>query len=524
MNDRSGAEGTTRPVATQIQEDKAGSPVWAGLAKIFRATFGSGVPEMSASLRPRDVKGWDSFNHMNLIAAIEANWNIAFTVGELQSITNVGDIATLVDKKLSSTPESVVAEADAKIAESQIIGSTFTLELPRTLSDSLASDIEKASVYLSTELAQLSVSPDRTLVQVTSVPGCDVDKLRGKVERFITAMVSKTREIENKKHFDRARTHKTPPITGVHDELVRRGWVYEHGVGQVSLSGPALRLMQRLDARFAELYREHFGAVDRMFPAMVSSELLSRVGYFESHPNAASFVCHMVEDFDELETFRKANTGGQFVNPTGDLLASPHHCLNPAACFPCYEAFQKQRLQTDTKVLTWTGRVFRYESRNMRGLERLWEFNVRELVFIGSDDFIFEARRKAVALVAQLAEEWNLDCFIETATDAFFPTVFAERSFWQQVTDVKYEIRLAIEPSALEARRTIAGGSINLHGPFFGERFDITLPNGGPASTACVGWGLERWVLALFSQHGFDSNDWPVGLRGIFAAGQEEPV
>jgi hypothetical protein len=31
-----------------------------------------------------------------------------------------------------------------------------------------------------------------------------------------------------------------------------------------------------------------------------------------------------------------------------------------------------------------------------------------------------------------------------------------------------------------------------------------------------VGWGLERWVLALFTQHGFTPSDWPESLREIF--------
>jgi seryl-tRNA synthetase len=385
--------------------------------------------------------------------------------------------------------------------------------LPMAIPAALAGEVEKASVYFSPDLDHLRVAADLGSVTLAPRPGANIELLSGKVERAIAAMIAAARDIPTKVHFERKR--EKPLSRSVDAELIRRGWVFEHGQGQASLFGPPLRLLQLLDRRFAALYHAEFAAVDRMYPAMVSPTLLQRVGYFSSHPNAASFVCHLVEDFDELEQFRRAN-GEHYSAPQPGAMAPPHRCLNPAACFPCYESLADRRLETEGMALTWMGRVFRYESKNMTGLERLWEFNVRELVFIGSEGFTLDARKQAMHLVAELAEEWNLDCRIESATDAFFPTVYGPQSFWQRVKDVKYEIRLAIEPGANGEAHSLAAGSINLHGPFFGERFAIRLPNGDCASTACVGWGLERWVLALFTQHGFTPSDWPESLREIF--------
>ena len=36
---------------------------------------------------------------------------------------------------------------------------------------------------------------------------------------------------------------------------------------------------------------------------------------------------------------------------------------------------------------------------------------------------------------------------------------------------------------------------------------------GGPAHTACLGFGLERITLALFRAHGFDVDRWPATAR-----------
>ena len=59
--------------------------------------------------------------------------------------------------------------------------------------------------------------------------------------------------------------------------------------------------------------------------------------------------------------------------------------------------------------------------------------------------------------------------------------------------------------------------SSNFHAQTFGKAFGITVA-GKPATSACVGWGEERWVYALLSQFGFDVAGWPTALREEFEA------
>ena len=63
--------------------------------------------------------------------------------------------------------------------------------------------------------------------------------------------------------------------------------------------------------------------------------------------------------------------------------------------------------------------------------------------------------------------------------------------------------------------KLLACGSINLHGNFFGSRFDIINGDGSSVHTGCVGLGIERWVLAAFTQHGFDEARWPEQVRDV---------
>ena len=388
------------------------------------------------------------------------------------------------------------------------------IDLPRQIDPDLAADLEKESAFVSPYLSRLRVTGGRNTVELEIAEGGRDAEVQAKVERFLEAMLKRTHRFETKVFQRNERRDDGPFATGVHDELKRRGWLFDYGRGHVALSGPVLALARLIDAKAAELYAERFRATPSSFPAFVDARILQRCGYFDSHPNAVSLVGHMVEDFDAIEAFRQANScaeGG--LVPPAEHVHLPGLCLNPAACFPCYPTLEGKQIGPGGAAFTWQGRVFRYESRNLAGLDRLWEFNVRELVFVGTDEHVAECRRRVLPVIGELALMLDLECRIETASDPFFATVSAARTFWQRAQEVKNEIVLPIGPGADGAPRTLACGSINLHGRFFGERFGIAAPDGGAAATGCVGLGIERWVLAAFSQHGFEPDRWPAAVR-----------
>jgi seryl-tRNA synthetase len=387
----------------------------------------------------------------------------------------------------------------------------LTLPLPKAIDADLAADLEKQAVYASPVIRRLRVDGARTTVEVDADDGDP--ELRGKVERFIETMVQKFRKLPKKELARHARVDGAPLERGVYDELKRRGWVLELGRGQVGLAGPALALAHALDRRCAQLGRARFGAVEAAYPALIPSEVLGRCGYFASFPQAVSLVAHLVEDYDLIEEFRQANaTTPQLTIPRASSLPTPEACLVPAVCYHCYQSLSGARLSTG-RTVTSVGKCFRYESKNITGLDRLWDFTMREVIFVGEEAWVQKERARAIDAVAEQLAEWDLEGVIETANDPFFPTVHATKTYWQVRGDLKFELRLAVESGASGEARTIAAGSFNLHENFFGKTFDIVASDGQPAFTGCVGWGLERWVLAGFTQHGYAPDRWPSSLR-----------
>lgn len=389
-----------------------------------------------------------------------------------------------------------------------------TFRLPKAIDSDLAADLEKQGAYVSPDIRRIVVEADGQGVRFEATPEADVAALRAKLDRFATAMVSKYRKLPRKVLHTMERRDAAPFATGVYGELKRRGWVKELGRGQVALAGPALRVLRMIDEEASQIGLTQYAAVEETYPTLIPVATLGRCGYFSSFPQSISMVTHLVEDFDEIEAFRQANAERTDLTiPNRGALTTPEACLSPAVCYHCYRSLEGSSLETGPRIVTTVGKCFRYESTNITGLDRLWDFTMREVIFVGSEDEVSTRRAKGIEFMLEQVRRWDLEGTVESANDPFFSAAYATKTYYQVRSDLKFELRLAIEPGSQGEARTLACGSFNLHEDFFGKTFSITASNGKPAFTGCLAWGLERWVLACFTQHGFEPARWPEAVR-----------
>lgn len=388
----------------------------------------------------------------------------------------------------------------------------ISIGVPVPMTPSLAEELAKEAAFVSSDIRGASCGPDNARIYVDLADDADLASVTDKLERFIVAYFRGYRPAEDRVIYRRERS--APPRAESLDafaQMAARGWAREIGPGSVLLAGPAMRLYRYLDAEIGRRYAARFAAEDLQVPSLMYTDQLCRCGYFDSHANNTTFVTHLPEDMDAIEDFRRANAG---EGPTSfpAPLPGPAAALNPAACYPLYHFLSGRTVAHPGKAYSWQGRVFRFESRNVREMQRLWEFGVRELVFVGSAEYVAAGREGTVELLRQFAEEFDIALQFQVATDPFFVTIAAARRLWQQSMESKYEVRAFIAED-----KSLAIGSVNAHGDFFSHRFDISA-GGVLAHTACVGLGLERLVYALFQQHGCEGRYWPrlVIEAGVF--------
>lgn len=75
--------------------------IYAQLTTIFRDLFDDDSIVLRPGLTAADIPDWDSFNHINLIVAVEARFGIKFQTAELESMQTVGHLADLIQSKLA---------------------------------------------------------------------------------------------------------------------------------------------------------------------------------------------------------------------------------------------------------------------------------------------------------------------------------------------------------------------------------------------------------------------------------------
>ena len=389
------------------------------------------------------------------------------------------------------------------------------IRLKKVISDELANAIEDQGPYAAVEVQRVRVAADRQTVTVECSDEADEAALRPRVEEYVQDFVKRFRQVAGVVYRDLERTGDSGPMeSGVFEELVRRGWAFQLGDGQVGLAGPAMKLVDALDKRFRDMAVDTFGAEEHRYPTFIPTDVLRRCGYFGAFPHLVSLVSHFVEDYEKLKEIRDANAEADRITiPDPGAIVPAAACVTPATCYHVYQSLEGATLAAPGKIFTATGRCARYESTNMIGLDRLWEFTMREMVLVGSEQWVLEMRQKGMDAFIELVEEWDLECRVETANDPFFAPVYASKTFLQSQGGLKYELRFTVEPTAEGAARTISCGSANLHEGFFGTTFDISLSDGAPVYTGCVALGVERLALAAFTQHGYDPGRWPASLR-----------
>lgn len=292
-----------------------------------------------------------------------------------------------------------------------------------------------------------------------------------------------------------------------HPALLSRGALIPFGSGRFGWGPELYSLIEAID-RSVLAYSELFYARPYAFPALVGAGDLARAGYLRSFPQHVTLALHLREDLEAIRRFARAQWTGEKLECLPQDLSDVRSILAPTVCVHAY-AMWAESTQPKPMTLTARGHCFRYESSNLTGLERLWDFSMREIVFLGPPEWVVEQRDKMVETCTQLLKGLTLSFEIRNANDAFFLDDFSTQTAFQNAFDLKFEMLAQLPYQKSE----LAVGSINYHRDHFARSFGIADGQGRPLHSACVGFGLERLALAVLSQCGTDPQGWPESLR-----------
>lgn len=292
---------------------------------------------------------------------------------------------------------------------------------------------------------------------------------------------------------------------GFYDGLVKHGLIIPVGVPGAFGRGAVFEdVLERFNALVTRLSAGDNAEI-MTFPPVINREILERVHYLDSFPH----LCGAVHSFFGNEAQAKAlsarvNSG----EPWGDLLGITQVVLNPAACYPVYPTMTG-RTPDGGRLVTMLNWVYRHEPSAEP--TRMQSFRVREFVRIGTAAEVVAWRDMWLQRGLDLLQSLELDARADVASDPFFGRGGRVLAVNQKEQRLKFEILVPV----ISAEKPTAVCSFNFHQEHFGSTFEIQTSDGGVANSACLGFGLERIVMALFQRHGFEPKRWPNAVRTL---------
>ena len=74
--------------------------VFERLNNVFRDVLDDDTIELHEETVAEDVDGWDSFEHINLVVAVEEEFSFKIPMGKVVTMKNVGEMADIIETSL----------------------------------------------------------------------------------------------------------------------------------------------------------------------------------------------------------------------------------------------------------------------------------------------------------------------------------------------------------------------------------------------------------------------------------------
>ncbi|MBO8204969.1 hypothetical protein [Prochlorococcus marinus] len=229
-------------------------------------------------------------------------------------------------------------------------------------------------------------------------------------------------------------------------------------------------------------------------PLTVSSDAIIKTGYIDKFTDILILTSGISkEKIIDIKNDKRTLSGENFLSPTVCFRVFPH----------IREKIKSNLSLTDSTILfTSRAQCFRNEIHVLNtSLRRLNEFSMREYIFVGSQKEITKNIDLFTQIIKKVLEGLFIEKYsIEEANDAFFIGAFRSNSKYQKLLKLKQEFISLVDNYPLSFI------SINHHKLTMLKAFKILNliqdKYTDPTST-CIGFGLDRMMLILYSIHGF---------------------
>ena len=286
-------------------------------------------------------------------------------------------------------------------------------------------------------------------------------------------------------------------------QLVEHGLIVPVGVPGIFGRGAVFEdVLQAID-RSISLMSKDDGAFRVHFPPVVARDVFEKSEFMDSFPQLTGTVFSFTgTDAQHKELQERIHQGREW----SDLQSMTDVVLTPAACYPIYPSLSGKLPVGGRTVDMWS---YCYRHEPSGDPARMQMFRVREFVRAGEQHEVLTWRemwmKRGLDLLDRLRSRGQGRSRSGSLLRPRWPLARGES------TRAGAQVRGG-RPHLLH-READRGLLVQLppgalHPPLRDSRQQRWL-----AQTACLGFGLERIVMAHFKKHGFETETWPAAVR-----------
>ena len=289
----------------------------------------------------------------------------------------------------------------------------------------------------------------------------------------------------------------------LYDDLVKHRHIIPVGVQGIFGRGPVFERVLGAFDNLVSRVAAGDGAEKMMFPPTLDRKVFEKSEFLDSFPQLAGAVFSFYGNEAQHAQLRDRVHAGERWD---DLQKMTDVVLTPAACYPAYPSFTGV-VPKNGRMVDMQNWVFRHEPSPEP--TRMQAFRVREFIRVGTGDVVVEWRDMWLKRGLDILTGLGMPAKSDVANDPFFGRGGRMLAANQREQKLKFEVLIPV----ISEEKPTAVCSFNYHAEHFGQIFDIKTEDGGIAQTACLGFGMERVVMALFKTHGMDPESWPKTVR-----------
>ena len=73
--------------------------IYSQLSSVLQDVLGRGDIEVKSGMSARDIKGWDSLNHVRIVLSVEEVFGVTFSSIEIPELRSIDEFVNLIQKK-----------------------------------------------------------------------------------------------------------------------------------------------------------------------------------------------------------------------------------------------------------------------------------------------------------------------------------------------------------------------------------------------------------------------------------------